>query len=218
MHWFDVSTGLALLIGGVWSFFRGFVREVASIVGLTAAFVLSFQGYPSMARSLASVIAHPWLQQAAGFALIFLATVVLYMVTAALLHRLITAAGLSLPNQLLGGLLGLVKVTVMVAALCIIITQFFPAFAARLAAESRLAPTFFRAADALSILLPPSAAEQFQAVSERLRQQFPAWVPVAPLPTASQPPVAPPASQPESISEDDARALEKLLRKRLETK
>src|SRR4030095_2004257 len=139
MHWFDVSTGIALLIGGVWSFCRGFVREVSSIVGITAAFVLSFQGYPYRAQPLATVIAHPWLRQAAGFALIFLATVVLYVVIAALLHRLITAAGLSLPNRLLGGLFGLVKVTVMIAVLCIITAQFFPTFATSLAAESLLA-------------------------------------------------------------------------------
>jgi membrane protein required for colicin V production len=220
MHWFDVSTGIALLIGGVWSFFRGLVREVSSILGITAAFVLSFRGYRYVAQHLQTVIAYPWLQHAAGFGLIFLATVVLYVVIAALLHRLITAAGLSVPNRLLGGLFGLAKITVMVAVLCLITAQFFPLFAARLATESLLAPLFFRAADALSMLLPPDATEEFHSISERLRQQLPAWAPVPPASSSSQSPALTPpaASPPDDISPDDARALEKLLRQRLETR
>lgn len=215
MHWFDVATGMALLLGGIWSLFRGFIREVFSILGITAAFVLSFQGYAAVAQRLETVIAHAWLRQAAGFGLIFLTMTLLYVIIAALLHRLITAAGLSVPNRLLGGLLGLVKVTVVIAALCIITAQFFPALAAQLAAESRLAPTFFRVADALTTFLPSRSVEQFQGVSERLHQQLPAWVPVPPSPQSAP---RPPGAGQDGISDEDRRALEKLLQKRLESR
>jgi hypothetical protein len=144
--------------------------------------------------------------------------VILYVAIAALLHCLIKVAGLSLPNRFLGGLFGLLKVTVMVSALCLITGQFFPAAAAQLAAESLLAPGFFRVADALSTLLPPGAAAQFRGVSERIRQQLPTWGPVLPaaLPGSAAPSTGSPTPGQEDISESDARAMEKLIRQRLE--
>ena len=219
MHWFDVGVGIALLLGGIWSFCRGLVREVLSVVGLTAAFVLSFRGYPYVAQHLDLVIAHPWLRQAAGFALIFLSTVLLYVGIAALLHRLVKVAGLSLPNRVLGGLFGLVKVTVVVAVLCLVTAQFFPPFAAKLAGESLLAPRFFRLADVLSTRLPPDAAAQFQSVSERLRRHLPARGPADSPPTPASPsaPATPPKPRQDGISDNDAKALERLLQKRLDS-
>jgi membrane protein required for colicin V production len=210
---------MALLLGSVWSFFRGLIREVLSIVGLTAAFVLSLRNYPYVAQHLETVIAHPWLRQAAGFALIFLPIVVLYVGIAVLLHRLIKVAGLALPNRLLGGVFGLVKVTVVLAAFCLVSQQLFPPFAAKLAGESLLAPMFFRVADALSVLLPPSAATQLQEVSERLRPPSRGKAPAARPPTSPQSPAPPASAAPrqEGIAESDARALEKLLRQRLDT-
>jgi hypothetical protein len=99
MHWFDVIAGMALLIGGIWSFCRGFTREILSILGIIAAIMLASRSYPAVAKHLDTFIAHPWLRQAAGFALIFLSTVIFYVVLAALLHRLVKAAGLSLPDR-----------------------------------------------------------------------------------------------------------------------
>jgi membrane protein required for colicin V production len=223
MHWFDVGAGIALLIGGVWSFFRGLVREVLSILGIVAAFVLASRGHPYVARHLETVITHLWLRQAIGFALIFLASVVLYVAFAMLLHRLVKAAGLSLPNRFLGGLFGLVKVGVIISALCIITAQLFPAFATRLARESLLAPAFFRTAELLSMLLPESATREFHKFSRRLGQQLPAWSPQpSPMATPPRPPPAtpapPPAPDQEGISERDAQALEQLLRQRLNTR
>jgi membrane protein required for colicin V production len=223
MHWFDIGVGIALLVGGVWSLFRGLTREVLSILGIITAFVLSFQGYPYVAEPLESLITQDWLRQAIGFGLIFLATVVFYMLFAKLLHRLVKAAGLSLLDRVLGGLFGLIKVSLVVSALLLITAQFFPLFATQLAKESLLAPTFFRGANLLSTLLPEGASDEFRRVYNLIRRQFPVWIPAPKTaPVLSRPPApTPPASvphqphRPNDISESDARALEKILRKRL---
>jgi membrane protein required for colicin V production len=220
MHWFDIGVGIALLIGGVWSLFRGLTREVLSILGIITAFVLSFQGYPYIAEHLESLITQDWLRQAIGFGLIFLATVVFYVLFAKLLHRLVKAAGLSLLDRVLGGFFGLIKVSLVVSALLLITAQFFPMFATRLATESRLAPTFFRGAKLLSTLLPERASGEFRRVYNLVRRQFPVWIPAPKTaPGLSRPPAtALPSSaphRPNDISESDARALEKILRERL---
>jgi hypothetical protein len=159
-----------------------------------------------------------WLRQAIGFTLIFLCTIVLYVIFARLLHRLVKAAGLSLPDRLLGGLFGLIKVAVMIAALCLVTAQFFPAFAIQLAREAALAPTFFRAAGLLSTLLPTGTADEFQRFYRHIHQQFPAVVPPAPMlnTPSTQPteaPTPPPVPTHEEISDSDARALEQIIQR-----
>jgi membrane protein required for colicin V production len=224
MHWFDVVAGVALFTGGLWSFCRGLTREVLSILGIIAAIMLSFRGYSYVATHLSTFIAHDWLRQVVGFGLIFLSTVALYLLIATLLHRLVKAAGLSLPDRCLGGLFGIIKVGVMLAALCLVTAQFFPPLATKLATESLLAPVFFRTAALLSTLLPDSASEEFHTIYRDLYRQLPVWVPAAPAAPPPQPPKTPTAKPPrpptaaqESISEQDAKALETILQKRLET-
>jgi membrane protein required for colicin V production len=221
MHWFDVVAGIALFTGGIWSFFRGLTREVLSILGIIAAIMLSFRGYPYVATHLSSLIAHPWLRQMVGFVLIFLATVVVYVLIATLLHRLVKAAGLSLPDRVLGGLFGIIKVGVMLAALCLVLGQFFPPFATRLATGSLLAPVFFRTAALLSTLLPDSASREFHTIYREIYRHLPVWIPSAPPPqppkTPTATPSSPPTAAPDSISEQDTKALETILKKRLDT-
>jgi hypothetical protein len=101
--------------------------------------------------------------------------------------------------------------------------QFFPPFATRLATESLLAPVFFRTAVLLSALLPESVSEGFHAVYRDVYRQLPSWVPTAPAAQPSPPPklpatppTGPPVPTPDNISEQDAKALEKILRQRLE--
>jgi membrane protein required for colicin V production len=218
MHWFDLGVGIALFVGGVWSLFRGLTREVLSILGIITAFLLASRGYPYVARTLETLIAQVWLRQAVGFTLIFLFTIVLYVIFARLLQRLVKAAGLSPLDRLLGGLFGLIKVIVIIAALCLVTVQFFPAFATQLAREAALAPTFFRAAELLSTLLPTGTANEFQRFYQHLHQQFPAVVPPAPAlhPPSLQPaevPTPPPAPTQEEISDSDARALEQIIQR-----
>jgi membrane protein required for colicin V production len=223
MHWFDLGVGIALFVGGVWSLFRGLTREVLSILGIVTAFLLSARGYPYVARALETLIAQAWLRQTVGFMLIFLSTMVLYVIFARLLQRLVKAAGLSLPDRLLGGLFGLIKVAVIITALCLVTAQFFPAFATQLAHEATLAPAFFRAADLLSTLLPTGATDEFQRFYQHIHQQFPAVVPPAPALTtpSGQPaeaPTSPPAPTQEEISDSDARTLEQIIEKHRQTR
>jgi membrane protein required for colicin V production len=216
MHWFDVGVGIVLLIGSVWSFYRGLIREIIAIFGMIAAFTLSIQGYPYVAVPLEAIITEEWLRQALGFGIIFLVVTAFYMVLARLLHRLVKAVGLSLPNRMLGGLFGFAKVGVMMAALLLVTAQIFPAFATTLGSESRLAPVLFRVASTLSALLPAQASDEFQQVYDRVRRKLPDLVPeLAPLQTTSESQSDNRQKQPQEadgISENDAQALERIIR------
>ena len=229
MHWFDICVGLAFLIGGIWSLFRGLAREIITLLGITAAFVLAGWGYPYVARPLEDLIALEWLRQVVSFFLIFCAAVILYMLCATVARRMIKAVGLSIPDRILGGLFGLLKVTVLVSVVLIVMAHFAPALASRIARESQLAPTFFHAAQLLTTLLPKEAHADFQRFYKRVQASTGEWLPFGlralrpappvrsvPPPPRQEPPQESPQSQtPSGISEHDEQALRKIIRERL---
>ncbi|MEE8290969.1 MAG: CvpA family protein [Candidatus Tectomicrobia bacterium] len=232
MHWFDIAVGIAFLIGGVWSFVRGLAREAISLLGITAALALAIWGSPYVAHALATTIALVWLRQSVSFAVVFLPAVLLYVQCAKTAHRLVKAAGLSLPNRVLGGLFGLVKVAVLISVTLMVLTHFVPAFTTQLAAESELAPRFFHPAQRFAALLPGRAEADFQRFYHRIQRYIGTWLPweagsrpPAPAllrqqvpPRSSPPPGTNTSSQQASsdISAGDAQALGKLIQQRLQ--
>jgi len=155
MHWFDISVTIALILSGVWSFYRGLIRELLSLVGWVAAAVLSIRYYPYGANLLAPLITLQWVRQAVSFALIFLAVIVVAKVCSVLLHLVLRTVGLSLLDRLLGGLLGLAKIVLLASVLLIMVSQLAPPVTAQLAAESTLAPLLFRSAACLAPFIEP---------------------------------------------------------------
>jgi membrane protein required for colicin V production len=167
VHWFDIGMTIALILSGVWGCLRGLVRAMLSLIGLAAASVLAIHSYPDIAQRLAPLIATPWVRQAIGFALIFLAVMTVAMVCSALLRFALRAAGLSLMDRLLGGLFGVAKVVLVASVLLMMANKFFPSMRAQLEADSTLAPFLFRNAEFLAAFL-----EKHDAVVQQLQRQI----------------------------------------------
>ena len=221
MHWFDVSAGIILIVGGIWSFFRGLTREIISILGLTAACILAAWGYVRVATALQPLIALVWVRQAIGFVSIFLVTVVCYVLLTIMVRRLVKAAGLSLPDRILGGLFGLIKVGVLISILVIVLTQFFPDVATRIATGSRLAPLFFHTAQLLTTLLTEEVQDDFQRFYNQAQEHLKLWLPTqshlhpgtTPHPSGASR-AAPSHQATPDILTDEERALRRLIRER----
>ena len=167
MHWFDSVVTAVCIISGIWSLFRGLVREVLSLGGLIAAVVLAFRGSPYLVPWLESHVAEAWMREAISFAVIFLAVMIVSILTTRLVKVFIRAAGLSLFDRLLGGVFGVLKVVCVVSVCFILGSKFFPAFTTSLVQESVLAPAFMHTAEWLAQLLE----EHDYKVLEQLEQQ-----------------------------------------------
>ena len=165
VHWFDIGIIIALILSGVWGCLRGLVRAMLSLIGLAAASVLAVHGYPDIAQRLAPLIATPWVQQAIGFTLIFLAVMAVAMVCSACCALPLHAAGLSLMDRLLGGLFGLAKV-ILVASVLLMMTNKFSHLCGRNWRQTLLAPFLLRNAEFLAAFL----GEQ-DAVVQQLQRQ-----------------------------------------------
>jgi membrane protein required for colicin V production len=138
-----------------------------SLLGLAAATILAVRGYADIAQRLAPLIATPWVQQAVGFALIFLAVMAIAMACSTLLRFALQAAGLSLLDRLLGGIFGLAKVILAVSVLLMMASKFFPSVRVQLEADSTLAPFLFRSAEFLAAFL-----EKHDATIQHLQRQI----------------------------------------------
>lgn len=117
---FDYAVLAILLISIVVSVLRGLVREILSLIGWVAAFVVASLFAESFARTLVFLPAHPALRLIVAYLLLLVGMAILMAVVNWGVMRAIQAAGLTLADRGLGGLFGLARGMVIVLALVIV--------------------------------------------------------------------------------------------------
>ncbi|MDO9597975.1 MAG: CvpA family protein [Azoarcus sp.] len=107
--------GLSAAVG-LW---RGLVSEIMALVAWLAALFAAWR-YADEAAGLLGVIAEPAWRQIAGFALIFVAVLLLAAFVRFLLRELLRAAGLGATDRFFGALFGLARGLVVSFAVVLI--------------------------------------------------------------------------------------------------
>ena len=108
----------ASMLLGVW---RGLVYEVLSVIGWIAAFVLAQWFAADVADRLPMQSAGESLRYAAGFILVFVASVFTAGLISALLRKLMSVIGLRPVDRLLGAGLGLFRGVIVLLALTVVL-------------------------------------------------------------------------------------------------
>lgn len=116
--WILLVILLASLLTGAW---RGLVFEVMSVIGWLAAFVLAQWFAADVAVHLPMQSAGESLRYAAGFVIVFVASVFTTGLISALLRRLISAIGLRPVDRLLGAGFGLFRGVILLLALTVVL-------------------------------------------------------------------------------------------------
>ena len=142
IHWFDLATIVVLILSGFWSLFRGFLREMLSVLGFVVVVVLAVYAYPHLSVSLAGVVTESWARQVVGLALLFIAAVAAFVGFIKLGTLLTQAMGLSILDRVLGFAFGLAKVVVLFSLLFAVGNRFLPDLTAVLTRNSVMGPTF----------------------------------------------------------------------------
>ena len=109
MTLFDVVVLIVLVASVIISVIRGLVREILSLIGWIAAFVIANAFAPWMAGMLPAVVVGGVLRLILGFAILFIGTLVVAALVASAIHHLIRASGLVLADRGLGGVFGLLR-------------------------------------------------------------------------------------------------------------
>ncbi len=158
MNAFDISLllVLAVFVGiGVW---RGFVRELISVITWIAAGFAAWTFSERLAPMFNSFAKENAVRQMLAFAVVFLAVFIVGTVIGALLHKFVNrSASLRIANRVTGGLVGLVRGVAIVVIIFLIagVTSFPQRAWWR---DAALAPPFERAAAFAARYLPPDVA------------------------------------------------------------
>lgn len=142
IHWFDLATIVVLILSGIWSLFRGFLREMLSLLGFVVVVVLAVYAYPHLYDALDGLVNEPGVRQVVGLALLFIAAVAAFVGFIKLGALLTHAMGLSIIDRVLGFCFGLAKVVVIFSLLFVVGNRFLPDLTAALTRNSILGPTF----------------------------------------------------------------------------
>ncbi len=108
MNYLDFIIAVPLAFGAWKGYQKGLIFEVSMIIGLILGFYLAFK-FSGIIQHLVSGVVSDSILPYFSFFLVFTAVVVVMILLAKFLEQIIKAGSLTPVNQLLGGLLGLLK-------------------------------------------------------------------------------------------------------------
>jgi membrane protein required for colicin V production len=151
---------LALIVLNVVSAaIQGFFAEALSMAGLIVGYIVAAWQYERLAEWLATFLKNEWLAEILGFLIVFFAIVLLFSVAGRIARWVMKEAGLSGFDRFLGGVLGLLKGSLMVTVILMGMTAFTPT--SRMLANSQLAPYFLVVGHAAKWLAPADWRHRF---------------------------------------------------------
>lgn len=169
-NWFDIVLTLVILMSAIAGLRSGFARVVIGLIATIAGLLLGFWCYRIVAAKLAPFLSTPALADIFGFLIIFFGILILGALVAALLSRLFKWIGLSWFDHFLGGVAGVIRGILMVAAFAAILVAFVPSPAPAYLTTSRVLPYASHVAAALAQMAPRDLKDSFLQQWENLKQ------------------------------------------------
>ena len=105
---------------------RGFAREALSIIGWVSAFLLANALADSVSELARNLIDEPTTRYLLGWVLTFTAVLLMFGVIAAFLSKQMRQPGFNIGNRLLGGIFGLLRGVIIVAAITTLLRMALP--------------------------------------------------------------------------------------------
>lgn len=164
MNWLDLSFLALILVSGLISLYRGFVREVFSLLTWVVAIWLGIQWAAAAADFVPEAVTDSTLRLGIGFTGVFVLALIVGGVIGVVVAKLVQGSGLSGTDRALGVLFGLLR-GVVIVALVVFLAGLTLVPAESWWEESALVPQFERVVDWLLSLLPEAWREHLQALS-----------------------------------------------------
>jgi len=153
MNALDVAFLILIGISVVYSFIKGLVREIFSLLAIVLGFLGASYGYPMLAAWLRRWVENETLAFILGFAILFLAIAFSLTLIGKLLSNFVRSMDLSWADRLGGAAFGLLKAIFVIAVILLVLTAFLPA-KSKILRESVIAPNVLAIARGLSWIVP----------------------------------------------------------------
>jgi membrane protein required for colicin V production len=141
--------GLSMVL----SLWRGFVREIISLIGLVAAFLIASRLSGRTGDFLGQWITNPTGADVAGFALVFVIVMIVVGLIGAIIRRLVDLAALTATDRTLGVFFGAARGMLLIA-LCFLVYTSYSKPDATWLKQSQLTPYAIELGDMLGGMIP----------------------------------------------------------------
>jgi membrane protein required for colicin V production len=118
LDWILLAVLTASMLMGVW---RGLVREVLSLAGWIAGFLLAQMFAPDVGARLPMEGASEGVRYLAGFVVVFLMVLVLTALSGWVLQKLVAAVGLGILDRMLGAVFGTLRGMILLLVITVIV-------------------------------------------------------------------------------------------------
>ncbi len=177
LNWADIALLVLVALSIMVGLWRGFAVEVLSLAAWVVSFWLAFAYGETVAGLFGEAFATPAARLLLGYALCFVAALLVGSIAIWLVGKLVRGSGLSVTDRLLGGGFGLLR-GVALACILVLLLGFTPFPQDPWWRESRLLPGLTPGAEWLRSWLPAPVSAQVQLNPS----QLPAPSPAARLP------------------------------------
>jgi len=158
-----------ILVSVIQAAISGFFHEAFGIAGLIFGYLLAAWNYQALAARFAPNLKAMWLGEIAAFLIIFLAVLVVAGIAGRITSHIVRKAGLSFFDRVLGGALGLLRGSLMVAVILMSMAAFTPT--SQWLEGSKLAPYFLVAGRAAIWAAPSELRARFYQGLDLLRRE-----------------------------------------------
>jgi len=172
VNWFDIVLILLVALSVVTGFRTGFTRAGIGFIAAIVGIYFGFWSYGIVAARVRDHVSSLQIANLIGFLVIFVGVVILGSIVGLILAKLFKWVGLSWFDRLLGGVFGVVRGSIIVAALVTVALAFWPPPLPETVKESRFLPYVIDISDVLAATTPHELKDAFHDAKEKVQK---AW-------------------------------------------
>ena len=166
--WLDLLLLTVFGVSVAISVWRGFIREIVSMISVVAALVVARMGYRWAGSFFEDLARNPQVARGIGFLALFFLVLVLGIIASTLLRRLVKTVGLTWFDRFLGGTFGVLRGLLIASVVLFVLTTFD--IKRSVTENSLLAPYFVVGARAVVLVMPQELKAQFRDGYQKFRR------------------------------------------------
>jgi len=167
MNILDIIIIIIMVISICYSTYRGFIRDIFSLLGLAAGFITASQFYLAGGKYLQQWFDNPAISNIVSFIAILIGVTFTVSLLGTLARRTIRAVSLGWLDRLLGACFGFFKGLLIICTLLMILVAFLPP-QKKILTESKFSPRVITLSKVLTSLVPDDLKINFREKQQLL--------------------------------------------------